>query len=389
MSAATAINTPWTIALASRGGVSSPPQVVESWANLIHGNDVSILSNDVTVSPEWATALYRAFTDPKEQFTLAAQDETGAVTGVFPMFRRTIRLHGFIRCHDVAPVTDIHAGRSGFCLAAPHPHLAQELLNGITAEGIVWDRFHMTVVAGSESDAMLERFAHSADRRVHLEVVQKSPYMELPTSWETFWNQRDGKFRAQLRNRERKLRLQGHLDYKVVETVGDVEWLLGAIKAVERDSWKHEAGSSIERDHRQVVFYDVLLPLAAKRGWLSGHVLTMESEPIAYLLGLRCGRQFSGLKHSFNARYRDVGAGNLIQMMTIRTLIEQGVASYDFMGNFEPHKKVWTDKTYQRKRFTIYNDTTKARFAWAVGRLRSGLALRDRASRRSLSDSPA
>ena len=49
---------------------------------------------------------------------------------------------------------------------------------------------------------------------------------------------------------------------------------------------------------------------------------------------------------------------------------ERQVHMYDFMGECEHHKTVWTDKTYSRVTFVFYNRTARGRMARMVQRIR-------------------
>jgi hypothetical protein len=99
---------------------------------------------------------------------------------------------------------------------------------------------------------------------------------------------------------------------------------------------------------------------AADLGWFSGHVLEFRGEPVAYVWGLLFANIFYDFKESYKSDYREFGPGHVLKLSLMQRLFSKRVTFYDYMGACEDYKLRWTDKTYERSTFLLYNQSVPA-----------------------------
>ena len=102
-------------------------------------------------------------------------------------------------------------------------------------------------------------------------------------------------------------------------------------------------------------------------GWLSGHLLELDGDPIAYVYGLIHNGNFCDLKESYKLAYKDDSPGQVLKAFVMERLIERQVKIYDYMGLCEPYKLRWTDRIYRRNQYVLYNKTIRGRAAQLIG----------------------
>ena len=176
-------------------------------------------------------------------------------------------------------------------------------------------------------------------------------------TWRNYFESLPKKFRWLLRDAEKKLRASGRLHYTEYRQGSDLKHFLDAMFHVEQKSWKEVQKSSITANDDQRKFYTALTAIAAERGLLSCHLLELDEEPIAYIYGLLFNGVFSDLKESYNLSYQSMSPGHALKLFVLERLYDRNARLYDYMGVCEPYKMRWTDTTYTRSTYMIFNRT--------------------------------
>jgi CelD/BcsL family acetyltransferase involved in cellulose biosynthesis len=259
-------------------------------------------------------------------------------------------------------ITEAHGGRTGVIARDNERELARfaytQLLS-LTG----WDIATFTLPARSASEvAMLEACASGSLRSRSIARFD-SPFVVLEKSWEDQLAALPKKMRWTVRKSIKQLSSLGSVTYERYEDPTDRVSLLSAIDEIERNSWKENANTSLTAQEHQRHFFVSLLENAGSH--VSAHILFIDKQPIAYILGLRDKDTFLDLKESFSQSYAPYSPGHALKRFAIDHLIASGIKIYDFMGRCEPYKLKWTDRTYTRVTTTIYNRTMRGSLAYA------------------------
>lgn len=349
------MDTPRSLTAVVHTGWAPLEALRQQWDQLLASCSKGVLGPDETCSFTWADALVQTHLKNAQLRTLVVRSGTEPVA-ILPAY--LAGGGGLVRPRVLKLITQAHSGRAGLLTLGNDPALVDFLLERLVRDVQGWDVFELGVVQGSPSHVMVLRAAQQLG--LHLRVIDKatSPYVELAETWEAVVAALPKKMRWTIKKSEKDLQEKGQLGYEHVTELHQVPALIEAIYAVERKSWKEESGTSITAHSEQQGFYEALVKLAAERGVLSAHVLRLNGEPLAYILGI-AGRDgvFLDLKESYDAAFREHSPGHVLKRYAIDALLARGIRTYDFMGGCEPYKMKWTDKTYFRLTLAISNRT--------------------------------
>lgn len=341
-------------------------QLRDSWNQLVLENSGTVAQLDLTNSYEWTISLWESHVKT-EAPTVMVLWKGKEIVGLMPLrtFRRSIRA---ISCRSLEPVSELYSGRTGFLFRDPQPDLLFALLNGLRQELGEWDTFSVTVVQGSAHESLLLETARRGNwRSLVLERVS-SPYIPFQENWESHFAALPKKLRSTMRNGEKRLRERGELTYREYVLPQDVREFNDAAKSIETDSWKSASGTAIASDPVHEAFHSVLATRAAENGWFSGHVLFLDGNPIAYIVGLLHNGVFLDLKESYRSPFREMSPGHVLKYFAFASLYQKHTRWYDFMGRCEEYKMKWTDKVYTRVTYLLFNNTIRGRLARLLGR---------------------
>jgi CelD/BcsL family acetyltransferase involved in cellulose biosynthesis len=339
------------------------------WNEIVATQSNGILQLDVTCTFEWAMTLWRNHLDTKKQRVLVLEAD-GEMVGVLPIYQFRKQVHG-VPCRVIAPFTELYSGRCGFLLREPRSDQIGALLGALNEATKEWDVFQFTIVDGSAQHKELRTWQQESGLACEEISKQTSPYIELQENWEQHFPSLPKKFRSTIRNGEKRMRERGRLEYRELRDNANIDYFAAATLEIERDSWKEAAGTSLNANPVQESFHTELLRTAAQNGWLCGHMLLLDGEPVAYIYGLLYNGIFSDLKESYKSRYRDMSPGHVLKAFAFQSLYAHKARIYDFMGACEKYKMNWTDKTYSRTSYLVYNRTARAWAARRVGRFKS------------------
>jgi CelD/BcsL family acetyltransferase involved in cellulose biosynthesis len=328
----------------------------------------SMTSLGVTSSFEWAMVLWHTRLQGQDQ-TVLVLERDGRIAGILPLYFSRRSLHG-VRCRVLAPISEIYSGRDGFLLRGSRDEDLETLIGYLTGEVSGWDALLFTVVEGSPSETLASALARGDKYRCQRVWSTVSPYITLNKSWPAFFEALPKQLRTNLRAAERRLRGAGTVGYEEFADRMSLPRFLETVLHIERHSWKEQEKTSITTNPHQQRVYEKLAEVAAGNGWLSGHLLFLDGEPLAYIYGLQVGGVFYDLKSSFQARFGEFSPGNLLTRFVLERLSEHGVRFYDFRGACELYKMRWTQSTYTCHSYLLYNRTVRAKVSRFAGMVR-------------------
>ena len=326
----------------------------EPWDSIVARQDATIMAMDTTSGFDWAMALWQTHLNAADQEVAVLRDDAG-ISGILPLYRLQKTIRG-VPCRTIAPFTELYGGRNGFLLREPGIEPLEQLFAGLEQS---WDVLLVTAVEGSAHEELLLGLVRKQRWRYLVASEQRSPYFSFLDNWENHFASLPKKFRSTMRNGEKRLRERGVLGYRECRTREEVVDFLAALETIERDSWKAAAGTSIASDPVHDAFHRDLALRAADSGRFSGHLLYLNDEPIAYLMGLLQNGVFLDLKESYRASFRDMSPGHVLKYFAFPRLYEHGTRLYDFMGKCEEYKLKWTDQTYLRRTYLALNNTVR------------------------------
>jgi CelD/BcsL family acetyltransferase involved in cellulose biosynthesis len=211
---------------------------------------------------------------------------------------------------------------------------------------------------GIRSRASLEE-ADSEFRARGYRTVQatgiRSPYLELPATWEELLASLSRNHRSQLGRRRRALEREGRLVFRTT-VAGDeqLERDLAAFFRVESSGWKSGAGTAILSDPRSERLYSDFAKSAAAAGWLRLHLLELDGVAVAADLDCAFAGGMFLIKTGFDERYGRFSPGLVLRGEVLRAALGEGARFYDFLGGPDSYKLRWTTVLRPRAAIRAY-----------------------------------
>jgi CelD/BcsL family acetyltransferase involved in cellulose biosynthesis len=281
--------------------------------------------------PGWVEAWWHAFgTTGQLQILTAYQD--GHLAGVLPLRR----LRGALRS-----TTNDHTPLFGFLVAnelAAHK-LAQALFSQNAR------RIDLSLLLPDDTALPLARAAADAERyRVFTESIEEMPYVAIDgMSWDSYEKGLGKNLRGDVRRRRRRLEEEGDLTLDVLDGTQGLDELLQEGFRVEGSGWKGAEGTSIDAHPTTRRFYTEVAHWATERGWLRLAFLRLDGRALAFDYCLEFGGTHYMLKTGYDPAYERFSPGKVLRHLMLARAFSEGLASYEFLGRFDPWKQKWTN----------------------------------------------
>lgn len=324
------------------------------------------LGANVSLGPGWARCIAKSH-DLLDRIEVVEVRRDGR-SAILPLFVDDVRyLRLPLRSVEfLSNVVSYHA--------QPLADMEPDRLVGVLEELARERRAHVIRALNVRDDGCANALISAARARglfVVDELGEESPYIEIDCPWDEFLGRRSRKFRANLTRTERQVGKMPEPRMRWFESPDDCVELLESIFQIEDASWKAAEGKAITQRPNERRYHEMLLPELARLGCLRANVLYSRGVPVAYVLAAAANRWVGQMKTSYDNRYRDSGAA-VIDASVARAFSE-GALEYDFLGNADPHKLRWTEKTRRHRNILLFLPhwrTTLARLTTTIVSLR-------------------
>jgi CelD/BcsL family acetyltransferase involved in cellulose biosynthesis len=153
-------------------------------------------------------------------------------------------------------------------------------------------------------------------------------------SWDDLLRSRSANFREQVRRRERKLRREHDVRFRLCDDLGRLEDDLDELFALNAarwpgDRWFAGATEAFHRDFARI---------ALERGWLRLWLLEADGAPVAAWYGFRYGDAESYYQAGRDPAWDRQSVGFVLLAHTIRAALEDGMSEYRFLEGGESYK---------------------------------------------------
>jgi CelD/BcsL family acetyltransferase involved in cellulose biosynthesis len=323
---------------------------------------------------EWCDALRLAHYKRGPAPTLIAEED-GELSAVWPLHIDRVNLGNVVPCRRLSDSGGWFVGHNGLICRGDRDAIALEMLAYLRSHLRGWDILEVgRLVEGGASHKALLRACASLDLPVTVAPGERSPYLLLQTDWEAYLQGRKSKFRSALNRNEKALGRMGAVEVRFLHTPEEIRPGLNEVMAIERQSWKHRAGSAITARAWEETFYTAYLPRIAERGVAELAIMTLGGRPIAYDMGVIENNRYSSLKISYVEDMKAAGPGKVMCRHMLRSHMERGLSEYDFLGKDEASKLDWTDTVRPHVTLQIYRSRWYARALDGLRRLKTRFA---------------
>jgi CelD/BcsL family acetyltransferase involved in cellulose biosynthesis len=298
---------------------------------------------------------------------LVIRDRAGRLEAALPLVARATRMYG-VPIRELSSAANAHSCR--FDLLARDPRAAASAFVAHLAADRSWDVLRITDVPEGGRARALVLEAEARGFLTGSWESQRSPYVLLPATPDELRARLDGKFKANLRRRRRKLEEKGRVQLERVEGGGNLERALEEGLALERSGWKGKGGTAIAQDEMTRGFYSELARAAADIGALALYSMRLNARPIAFHYALEYASRYLLLKPAYDESIKECSPGQLLMQEVLAACVERRLEQFDFLGPDMGWKRDWTDRVRPHEWLFIFRDgllgraLREAKFRW-------------------------
>lgn len=327
----------------------------EQWNSLLTNNPQR---ENPFLTHEWFRAWWEAFGPGKEMLILLVKAGTRLIA-IIPLMRSRIRYHG-LPIRLLSMITNGHTNRADFVVAERHSECVRLALGFIRTHAADWDMAEFDFLpANSPTVAGILEHAPQFGFACAPQSSYQSPFITLSGPWDEFYASRDGHFRRNLKNREKRLTALGPVRYE--ECPPSLHAFLDEMFTVGDRSWKGAERSAIASTPALRQFYTRLAELAHPRGRLSIHLLRVGSTPVAFHYSLRNDGVLYLLKTEYDTAYHSYSPGHQIQKHVLQSCFQRGLRAFEFLGPDMDWKREWTNQVKPHVRLRLFHRSLRSR----------------------------
>lgn len=314
------------------------------------------------VDEAWVTAWSTAFR-PLQPLLLCARNRDGRLLGLGAV-QGLLESWAGQRTRVLQSLTNVESVRYEFVAADNRSDIHEQLWRGLCQDR-QWDVIRLEYLPeDSRSLSAGIRVAKELGWTHFLELTFESPWRSLPRPGIAWDDGLARKFKANLRNRERRLRALGEVKFCVERGDPAQPAARDVFYALEASGWKAERGTAIAQRSNVKAFYDGLLDQTADETWIP--ILTVAGQPIAAQL-IRLGgggRTLFLLKTAYDPSFAPYAPGQLLTAALVRYGSEHGMDALDFLAENMTWKQDWVPQLRGHYCLQLFAPTARGRYAY-------------------------
>ncbi len=310
---------------------------------------------------DWLSTLWDVNRANRELLVLVASDKEG-FTGIVPLVQEKEKRRG-VTARVLKMLSGFHALHgTPLLLGRRKEETIPSIFDHLRRRNGSWTLWFNAYQVGDPQEALF--FSILKERGYPFSTVPgiRSPYQQLEETWEEKLKTLQPRFRTALRSREKRLREKGKMELRFLDKPGEWQEGLAAIREIEEDSWKIEAGTAITAQDFQWQFYSRYAPVAAEAATLRIPVLFLDNEPIAYDYALLTDGVYYLLKTSYKNKWQESYPGFVMRKLLVELMYSVGCREIDYLGKDEDWKMKWTSSVREHRDCYIYGRSLAARY---------------------------
>ena len=209
-------------------------------------------------------------------------------------------------------------------------------------------------------DSPLVSHIRSIGQGDRLTAMDTSYWLELPATWEEYFEMLSGKNRHELKRKLRRLNRSGEMAFRASESpAGDMDEFFRL--------FRYEPEKAAFLTSARESFFRQLADELGGKGWLKLYFLEVQGKKIATTLCFDYRDTLYLYNSGYDPAYADLSAGLISKALTIREAIERGKKRFDFLRGVETYKAQLGGRPVSVYRFTQESEAHGARGGRAHG----------------------
>lgn len=253
-------------------------------------------------------------------------------------------------------------------LAAPQdlPAVAAAVASALRAATGDWDELRLRLLhEDSPGTVALHAALAAAGLRPACESTGRNPLIDLTTTWQDYYAGRSRRLKKGNNLIANHLQKAGTVELKRLVGVMDTaaaDRLLGVLTTVSAHSWKQRTGNTLEQAGPGA-FFAALTRVAARNGWLSVWLLSLNGQVIATEYQLCFGGRVHALRSDFDPAYDSLSPGTYLNWKLLEASFGTGQTQYFFGPGDNPYKQRWAQDGLPLTTLTAWSPSLRGRLA--------------------------
>lgn len=291
---------------------------------------------------DWVSAWWEAFGAGRELHVLVVRD-AGRAVAIAPLMRGRTRFCG-LPLTSLETIGNDHTPRNGFLVLPGRDDVWQALWETLSRRGRGFDLLLLRQLpADSPTLVAMKRLGNDSAWLEGRWPSLESPWLRPGgVEFNAYLNTLSSKYRAYLRNKERRAEKLGETKVETITAEADLEAALADGVRIEGSGWKGKEGTAIASETGTLQFYSALARRAARRGWLRMHFLRIAGRRVAFDYTLRFAQRDFMLKAGYDTEYAPISPSSLLVRAALEQAFAEKVEEFDFLGGLDGWKTSWT-----------------------------------------------
>lgn len=189
------------------------------------------------------------------------------------------------------------------------------------------------IIPALQSSAMARDAALSDHRTL--------PCLNLPADWHALASTLSSKLVSHVTRSERAALTRQGMIWRLNAENESLESALQGFMSVHQDRWQARGHAGNFAKGGLPAFVRAFAHVASRRGWLRLHRLCDGAKTVAALLAFHFGRRAYYYQSGWDPAAASLSPGSLCIARAIRTAIDEGLTTFDFLRGDEPYKRRW------------------------------------------------
>jgi len=311
-----------------------------AWENILQGAEALTIFSTF----EWLGAWWKAFAKDKELVALVLSNSNDEIVGVVPLYTDLVETALPFRVRRLRFVGDGSEDSDNLDLiirAGYETSCTQAFLSWLESNPD-WDICELNTLP-MDSAAVPSLVSGLKRRRWSLQRREgPRTTISLPDTWDSYVSGTiSRKEKTKIGYYTKRLEKRFRPSITKCENAQAIPASLAILFELHQKRWQLKGGPGSFASAERCELYYNMAPSFVERGWLEFWILELDGKPVAAQYALRYRNAVYSLQEGFDPAYSSERVGYVLRAHVLKTLIDQGIQQYDFLGGEEASKIRW------------------------------------------------
>jgi len=323
----------------------------DSWNELLQ----QCPDNDIFLTWEWLFHWWKHYGGDKKLRILLIK-ERDKILGIAPFMQSRYRI-GWFSVNVLENICSENCDYSGIILTEKK-HESIALLMDYLARIIKDEKLIIRIYHIPENSVFLsilrEQYpSHSDSLFLNEKIISFCPYIELPATFEEYFNALSKKKRANVRRARRSLEQDHVVEFRNYSEDDDLRSQLQVLFEFHQKRWQEKNIISKFTTSEARGFYMDVSQAFIKNKWLNFSFLNVDGKTVSAEWGFDYNKESYYMSGAFDLHYSGYSLGTLHLMKLVENAIQNGQRKFDFLKGDQAYKSRWATSKTANIRITI------------------------------------